>query len=153
VVDRKDFTRRDVTVGREPLKLAVAGDNVLVRHHGERTLGVIDAAGSYRRIEIPGSGRLDNLALVGRQAILTGHSPSGLEILSIEPQTGAVTRLHQFEYPYGETDFDSRNTAFFMPGQFGDALFEITRIQADDAGRIWVSDFLSGKLFILQPER
>ena len=64
-----------------------------------------------------------------------------------------MTCLHLFEYPYGETDFDSRNTAFYMPGQFGDALFEITRIQADYAGRIWVSDFLSGKLFILQPER
>ena len=65
VVDRRDFTRREVAVGREPLKLAVAGENVLVLHHGERALGVIDAAGNYRRIEIPGTGRLDNLAVAG----------------------------------------------------------------------------------------
>ncbi len=153
VVDRKDFGRREVAVGREPLKLAVAGGEALVLHHGERTLGVIDAAGNYRRIEVPGSGRLDNLAVVGQHAIVTSHSPTAMEIHSVDLKTGAVARLHQFEYPYGETDFDSRNTAFFMPGQFGDALFEITRIQADEAGRIWVSDFLSGKLFILQPER
>ena len=153
VVDRKDFTRRDIPVGREPLKLAAAGGNVLVLHHGERALGVIDTSGNFRTIEIPGSGRLDNLAVVDQHAILTSHSPTALEIFSVDLETGAVTRLHRFEYPYGETDFDSRNTAFFMPGQFGDALFEITRIQADDAGRIWVSDFLSGKLFIIQPER
>jgi hypothetical protein len=34
-------------------------------------------------------------------------------------------------------------------GQFGDALFEITRGKTDADGRLWITDFLSGKLFIL----
>ena len=129
------------------------GERVLVLHHGERSLGVLDAEGAFTRIPVPGEGRLDNLALAGDAAIVTGHSRIALEILSVRPADGTATVLHSFIYPYGETDFDSRNTAFYMPGQFGDALFEITRIRPDDVGRIWISDFLSGRLFILQPER
>ncbi|MFQ6618798.1 MAG: hypothetical protein ACE5QV_08940, partial [Fidelibacterota bacterium] len=37
-------------------------------------------------------------------------------------------------------------------GQFGDALFAITRGRVDAGGRLWVTDFLSGKLFILEAD-
>ena len=53
-------------------------------------------------------------------------------------------------YPYGETSFNTNNSAFYLRGQFGDSIFEITKIRSDDKGQIWVTDYLSGKLFIIQ---
>jgi DNA-binding beta-propeller fold protein YncE len=152
-ISRRDFVRREIAVGHQPLKLAAAGDRVLVLHHGERTLGAIDADGSFSRCDVPGEGRLDNLSVCGDTAFLTSHAPDAGEILAMPATGGTVTPVHRFAYPFGETGFDSRNTAFFMPGQFGDALFEITRLRTDSAGRVWITDFLSGRLFILQPER
>jgi hypothetical protein len=39
--------------------------------------------------------------------------------------------------------------SFYVPGQFGDALFSITRAQTDGSGRLWISDFLSGRVFVI----
>jgi hypothetical protein len=37
-----------------------------------------------------------------------------------------------------------------MTGQFGDAVFELNRMKTASDGRLWITDFLSGKLFILE---
>jgi hypothetical protein len=61
-----------------------------------------------------------------------------------------MTLLHQANYPYGDTRFDTRNVSFYLNGQFGDAIFSITQGKTDQEGRLWITDFLSGKLFIIE---
>ncbi|UCE17685.1 MAG: hypothetical protein JSV84_12480 [Gemmatimonadota bacterium] len=53
-------------------------------------------------------------------------------------------------YTYGDTIFDSGNVSFYVRGQYGDAVFFITQGQVDSEGRLWITDFLSGKLFLIE---
>ncbi|MFH1177414.1 MAG: hypothetical protein V1750_08400 [Acidobacteriota bacterium] len=149
VIDTKDWSCREIAAGKQPLRLAVAGDLLLVANHGDRTVTLVNRQDlTAVSIPVPCAGRLDNLAWLGGEAILTAHAAGRLEILSLDPAARRVTLLHRLDYPFGDTRFDSRNVAFFLDGQYGDAVFEITRILADPAGRLWVSDFLSGKVFL-----
>ncbi|HEX7503080.1 MAG TPA: hypothetical protein VF451_06640, partial [Acidobacteriota bacterium] len=74
-----------------------------------------------------------------------------LFIISFDPRTKKFALLHREKYPFGETGFAGNNSSFFVRGQFGDCLYDLSKIRTDAQGRIWVSDFLSGKLFILSP--
>jgi hypothetical protein len=68
-------------------------------------------------------------------------------VLRFEPAEGIFESLHTDAYPYGETRFDTHNAAFYMGGQFGDAVFTLTRGVVDGRGRLWVADFLSGRVY------
>ncbi len=72
-------------------------------------------------------------------------------ILTFDLKTKKFTLLHREQYPFGETSFAGNNSSFFVRGQFGDCLYDLCKIKTDEAKRIWVSDFLSGKLFIIEP--
>ena len=85
--------------------------------------------------------------------MITSHGSDRLHITSFDPGSGNFEVLHTFEYPYGDARFDSGNVSFYLRGQFGDALFSITRGKTDKAGRLWISDFLSGRVFILSESR
>jgi hypothetical protein len=82
--------------------------------------------------------------------VVTAHGPNTLTFARFDPRRGIFSRLHRIEYPYGETGFDSANVSFYVRGQFGDAVFDLCRAVTDTAGRLWVTDFLSGKVFILE---
>jgi hypothetical protein len=82
--------------------------------------------------------------------VLTSHSENALFVVEFDPQTGSFSLLHKQEYPYGDTRFDTANVSFYVRGQFGDAVFYITEAKTDKEGRLWLTDFLSGKLFILE---
>ncbi|HDP98249.1 MAG TPA: hypothetical protein ENN22_03580 [bacterium] len=60
--------------------------------------------------------------------------------------------VHRHQYPFDDARFDSRIVSFVVNGQFGDAVFEIIRAKTHQLTRLWVTDFLSGKLFIISPE-
>ena len=38
-----------------------------------------------------------------------------------------------------------------MSGQFGDAVFELTRGVVAADGSLWLADFLAGKVFVVRP--
>jgi hypothetical protein len=42
--------------------------------------------------------------------------------------------LMEYDYPYGETSFAGNNSAFYLSGQFGDVLYEISKIRSDNEG-------------------
>ena len=81
--------------------------------------------------------------------LITSHSADELRIMAFDLKTRKFSLLHRENYPFGETGFDGNNSSFFVRGQFGDCLYDLCKIRTDGAGRIWVSDFLSGKLFII----
>ncbi len=150
VVNKADFSITRLETGEKPLDLIYRGDELVVINHQERTLQF--PGGDSVKYPLPGPGRPDGLFDSGKELILTSHSSDRLQIHSFSVQSRTFHLIHEERYPYGETSFDTNNTAFFVRGQFGDGLFRINRILQDSQGCLWISDFLSGKLFIIKPE-
>ena len=149
VIDKSDFSVSEVEAGEQPLKLcACAGEVYVIDHAGNR---LIEVGG--KSWKIPNKGMPDNIFEWNGGPVITSHSSERLYITSFDPGSGKFEVLHTLEYPYGDTSFDSRNVSFYLSGQFGDALFSITRGKTDSSGRMWISDFLSGKVFILSESR
>ncbi|MCW8984009.1 MAG: hypothetical protein OQK55_01600 [Thermoanaerobaculales bacterium] len=149
VIDKSDFSASEVEAGEQPLKLcAYAGKVYAIDHDGNR---LIEVGGKSRTL--PNVGFPDNIFGWNGILVITSHSSDRLHITSFDPGSGEFEVLHTFEYPYGDTRFDSGNVSFYMRGQFGDALFSITRGKTDGSGRLWISDFLSGRVFILSGSR
>ena len=149
VIRKADFSRRDLPCGDQPLKLALAEGVPYVINHGDNTLSELGPQGRLHRIPFPG--RPDQIAGHDGLLLITSHSPGELFIISFDPRSKKFSLLHREKYPFGETGFGGNNSSFFVRGQFGDCLYDLSKIRTDALGRIWVSDFLSGKLFILDP--
>jgi YVTN family beta-propeller protein len=149
VINKSDHSISEVAAGEQPLKLcACAGKIYLIDHAGN---GLIEVGGKSRTL--PTEGLPDNIFEWNGDLVITSHSSDALHITSFDPGSGEFEVLHTLEYPFGDTRFDSDNVSFYLRGQFGDALFSITRGETDSSGRLWISDFLSGKLFVLTASR
>lgn len=146
-ISQADGQRSEIVTGRHPLKLTQLNEAIFVLNHGDGTLQRWD--GQSRVFTIPVSGKPDNLAVYGKQLIITCHNAQQFQVLLFDPANETFRLLMQYDYPYGETSFASNNSAFYLSGQFGDVLYEISKIRFDTTGRLWITDFLSGKLFIL----
>ncbi len=92
----------------------------------------------------------DNIFEWRGKAVITLHAADRLNVVQFDTETKKFATLHEMEYPYGDTRYDSRNVSFYVRGQFGDAVFDITRAEVDSDLRLWLTDFLSGKLFIIE---
>ena len=75
-----------------------------------------------------------------------------LTIQAFDPKKEVFEILHQFEYPFGDTRFSTQNNSFYLSGQFGDTIYDLSKIKTDLDGRMWIIDFLSGRLFIVDAE-
>jgi YVTN family beta-propeller protein len=149
VIDKTDFSVSEVEAGEQPLKLCVCAAKVYVLDHAGNRL--VEVGGKSR--ELPTRGWPDNIFEWNGRLVITSHSSERLYVTSFDPRSGSFEVLHTLEYPYGDTRFDSGNVSFYLRGQFGDALFSITRGKTDSSGRLWISDFLSGRVFILSESR
>jgi YVTN family beta-propeller protein len=147
VVDKGTFAVREVPTGAGPLKLCALAGDVWVMNNLDRSIQRVKAGAAVYRV--PGEGRPDNIFPWNGALVVTSHSAKALEVYGFDPAAGRFTLLHRFEYPYGDTRFDSGNAAFYLRGQFGDAVFSLTNGRTAEDGRLWITDFLSGKLFIL----
>ena len=150
IIGKRDFGNREIPTGRQPFKMAMAGETPYVICHGDNTLWEMGEPARY--YPIPFNGRPDNITVWRERLWITSHTPTELRIITFDITQKKFQQVHSEAYPYGDTRFDTANTSFFQRGQFGDAIFEITKIKPDDRGRIWVTDFLSGKLFIIREE-
>ncbi len=145
VIDTSDYAVSDVAAGEQPLKLCpFSGKPYAIAHAGNR---LIEVGGASRRL--PTEGFPDNIFEWKGRLVITSHSSGTLQITAFDPSAGNFELLHSFEYPYGDTRFNTGNVSFYLRGQFGDALFSITRGKTDGFGRLWISDFLSGRVFVL----
>jgi len=154
VVDRSNFSSRLINAGKGPLKLDLSPDGarLYVINHLENTLHSIAVQNGFKSksFSIPRHGYPDNIFVHNNRVIITSHSPDRLDINAFNPKAGTFNLIHEMAYPFGGTRFDTANTAFYMRGQFGDALFSLTKIKTDNQGKIWITDFLSGKVFIIE---
>jgi DNA-binding beta-propeller fold protein YncE len=150
IIRKADFGRRDVACGRNPLKFALAGGVPYVINHGDNTLSELGPKQRVHRIPFPG--RPDQVVYHESSLLITSHSAEELLIMEFDLKTKIFSLLHREKYPFGETTFAGNNSSFFVRGQFGDCLYDLCKIKTDAAKRIWISDFLSGKLFIIGPQ-
>jgi len=154
VIRKEDWEVQETDAGEGPLALCqVAGAVFVVDHRrGEfREVGATKGRPWTSERDHPGApqdafGWRDGL-------VITGHGEDELVISYFEHPTAAahVVSTHRAAYPYGETRFDTANSAFYLSGQFGDAVFTLTQGVVDRHGNLWLADFLSGKVFILSP--
>lgn len=150
VIDKTDFTVKEVETGAQPLKLCRCNQDVYVINHLDNSLQTVHEKGKIHKI--PYTALPDNCFTWKNTVIITSHSPAELFIIQFDTEKESFTLLHKAEYPYGDTRFDSRNVSFYVRGQFGDAVFDITKGKTDSEGRLWITDFLSGRLFVLDDE-
>ncbi|HLP61264.1 MAG TPA: hypothetical protein VK186_20645, partial [Candidatus Deferrimicrobium sp.] len=147
VIDKDDFSVQKIKTGKKPFKMALLDDTLYVINHNDNSLQVFGKKpGTY---PLPYPGRPDNIVCAANRIIITSHTPDALHILSYAPDKNAFELVHKEEYPYGETTVDTDNSAFYLRGQFGDSIFEINQIKQDRNGRLWITDYLAGKLYII----
>jgi hypothetical protein len=150
VIDKKSLAVTEVDAGDAPLKLCALGGRTFVIGHLDNRLREI--GGANKTHKIPFKGFPNNIFPWRDNIVITTHDTEKMAVLQFEPGSESFSTLLETEYPYGDTRFDSRNVSFYVRGQFGDAVFEITQGKTDKEGRLWVTDLLAGKLHIIEEE-
>ncbi len=149
-VAKEDFSVQRYKTGEKPFKLALLGNDLYCINHNGKSLQVFKKAGGSQTYPLPHEGKSDNIFANQDKLIITGHSESTLYIDSFDPKSQSFETIHKSEYPFGETTVDTDNSSFYLRGQFGDGIFELNQIKQDKRGRLWITDYLSGKLFIIK---
>jgi len=148
IIDKNDFRVTEMQTDPQPLKLCRYENSVFVLNHGGKSLQNLQDSG--HTFHFPQNWLPDNFFVWNDKILITAHNSDALYIALFEPQTNAFSLLHEEKYAFGETRFDSGNVSFYLNGQFGDAIFSITQGKVAQDGRFWLTDFLSGKLFIIE---
>jgi DNA-binding beta-propeller fold protein YncE len=146
-INKDDFSVQKLKTGRKPFKLALLNNTLYCINHNDNTLQSFGKEANIYPLPYPA--KPSNLFSTGSQLIITAHTEDALHILSFCPREKSFKPVHKEVYPYGETTVDTNNSAFYLRGQFADGIFEINQIKQDKKGRLWITDYLSGKLFII----
>ncbi|HQG44682.1 MAG TPA: hypothetical protein PLG50_03370 [bacterium] len=148
IVNKNSLTSRTLTTAAQPLRFGrLAGRLYLLCQSGRRLQeitphGIKDL---LRLEELP-----SQLMVWKEKLVIATCDASTLYLYQYQPDSLRFGLLHMVKYPYGETRFDSGNTAFYLQGQYGDAVFDLFCGKTDRDGRLWISDFLAGRVYILE---
>ena len=148
VIHRHNDNVHETVTGTQPLRLCRLGDDIYCLNHAGKGLQKISTSG--QEYPLPGNWLPDNMSVWRGRIVLTAHNDKALFIALFDPVSKSFSLMHQEKYPYADTRFDTQNVSFYLDGQYGDAIPVITRLRVDQNGKLWVSDFLSGKLFIIE---
>jgi YVTN family beta-propeller protein len=147
VIDKKNFTAQEIKTGRTPLKVACLQGKSYVIHHLDNTLVEIGAAPSAW--PLPARGYVDQVLAWDSRLLLTVHSSDRLTVLLFDPATKTFQVVLEQSYPFGDTSFATTNSSFYMTGQYGDVVYSLNQGKVDRKGRLWLTDFLSGKVYLI----
>lgn len=148
VISKEDYGIKHIETGDNPLKLCMYNDDIFVINHTGNTIIEVDE--DSKPVEIPFDGLPDNVFSWKGKLVIASHNSGEFNLSTYNPSNNKFGQIFNAKYPYGETSFNTANSAFYMSGQFGDAIFEITKALTDSKGRLWISDFLSGKVYIIE---
>lgn len=148
-VSKEDFSVQRFKTGQKPFKLALLGNSLYSINHNGRALQVFNKKGKTETYVLPHPGKPGNLFVARDGLIITSHTDSSLYIDHFDAAKNIIGTIHKSDYPYGETTVDTDNSAFYLRGQFADGIFELNQIKQDKKGRLWITDYLSGRLFII----
>lgn len=148
IVDNS-FDTRTIDSIDMPLSLAGTGNIVWALEHSGSITGILinDEIVTY---PMPDKCLPNTMEAYGDSIIIAAHSESTFYLYLFDSFNRDFKTLLTYDYPYGDVSFDTDNSAFYLTGQYGDMIFELNKIDRDKSGRLWVTDFLSGKLFIIE---
>jgi DNA-binding beta-propeller fold protein YncE len=149
-INRSDLSIEEIETGEGPLRMCISGGDIFLVNHVDGTLQ--ELSGQHRRKKVPFDGRPDNIFDWDGKVIVSAHSSDEFRLLSYDPNRGRFETILKREYPYGDTSYDTNNVSFYVRGQFGDAVFDLTKAVTGKDGNLRVIDFLSGKMFILRKD-
>jgi DNA-binding beta-propeller fold protein YncE len=149
IINKKSFEIIEIETQGKPLKLCQLDGQTYVINHRSNSLQTLRGMEEGKIYEIPYEGLPDGLFTWKNKVIVTSHSSKALYVIQFDPKTESFVSLHKEVYPYGDTSYDSRNVSFYVRGQYGDAVFSLNQGRIDKNNRLWITDFLSGKMFIL----
>ncbi|HPR89301.1 MAG TPA: hypothetical protein PL181_14900 [bacterium] len=148
IVHKNSLTAHTLATAAQPLRFGQLAGRLYLLSHGGRRLQRVSPQGIenlLRLEELPGQ-----LMVWRGELVIATHDAATLYLYHYHPDTGLFGLLHMAQYPYGDTRYDSGNTAFYLQGQFGDALFDLLEGKVDRDGRLWIRDFLAGRVLILE---
>ncbi len=152
LVDTETFEVRSEPVGSKPIAVRAHRDSgvIYVLNHLGNSLTILGEEKQTLPFE---KGTLpDNLLVdpLSGCVFITAHSATEGRVYQYYPEGEEIRTLATWEFPFGETTFDRTNAAFGLRGQWGDGIFRISKMVLDAWGRLWVTDYLGGRLMILQ---
>lgn len=151
IINKQTRESHDFSTGEGPLKICRVNGKVYVIDHLANSL--LELGEKNFVWELPYEGNPDNIFNWNGKLLISVHSPTELNLVIFDPKVNKFFDFFNYKYPFGETKFNTNNSAFYMNGQFGDAIYSLTKFKADSKGRLWVMDFLSGKLFIFDNKK
>jgi YVTN family beta-propeller protein len=144
VIDKLNFSINNIKTGKTPLKSCILNNKVYFINHLDRTIGNLE-----KEFFLPVKGLPDNIFVHKKRILITAHSGTKFSLISFNPENNKIKVIYSYSYPYGQTNLNTKNSAFFMNGQYADSIFELNKILIYE-NSILITDYISGKLFILK---
>jgi DNA-binding beta-propeller fold protein YncE len=145
----------EINIGDGPIAIAAdpSRKEAFVLNHLDSTLSVLickdNAIQLKKNLKIPGGYKPGNIFFAGGSMYISGHKYDRLVLYRFNPKTEQFKVIMTHNYPYGEISFNQSNAAFANTAQWGDAVYRLNEFALDSKGRLWITDYLSGKLWIV----
>ncbi|MBZ0178046.1 MAG: hypothetical protein K8F36_02055 [Melioribacteraceae bacterium] len=146
-IDKKDYSIEKFKTEENPLGLELVKGVPFVINHGSSSLQMFGE--ELVSFKLPEDESIDNISYEKGRLIVTGHSANNLAVYEFDLIDKKFIELFNYEYPFGDTSFNTYNNSFYLRGQFADTIYELNKVIIDK-NKIWITDFLAGKLFIIE---
>lgn len=149
IINKDNYNIKEFNTADGPLKLVAHNNKIWVLNHLGKS---IQAIGEDKVYEIPFEGLPNNIFSWNGKLFVTQHNEKEMYVLEFNEDFGKFNVVHKTEYPYGETSFATNNSSFYVSGQYGDAIFSITKAIEDKSGALWITDFLAGRVYKIEKQ-
>ncbi len=156
IINKKTDQVYNIKSGKSPLRLTKCAGKIYVLNYNSNDIMEVripEINKTNMTLKIPLDAKADNIFSWNDKLIITFFDESTLFITEVNPEMKDFTVIQKYSYPYGQTDKDSGNSAFYVNGCFGDIVPSLTKGLVDESGNLWISDFLAGKVHILEKPR
>ncbi|MFH1049398.1 MAG: hypothetical protein V1779_00545 [bacterium] len=153
IIDKKTDQVYNIKAGKSPLRLTKCAGKIYVLNYKSNDIMEVripEVNKTNMTLKIPLDAKPDNIFSWNNKLIITFFDENTLYITEVNPEMKDFTVIQKYTYPYGQTDKDAGNAAFYVVGGFGDIVQSLTKGLVDETGNLWISDFLAGKVHILE---
>jgi len=149
-VNKRDGTLYRKPVGKHPVGIRPFQGGFAVLCQGDRTLRLLHRTPARNRtVPIAAKGSPTGIFNLDGRIWITLHSANMLRLLRLNDHEKGFETVMEADYPYGRVTADTDNAAFFVRGQYGDCRYALSHMCRDKDGRVYLTDFLSGRLWIV----
>ncbi|ROL62497.1 hypothetical protein D9V86_00420 [Bacteroidetes/Chlorobi group bacterium ChocPot_Mid] len=153
MIDKKTYQVFNVKAGKSPLRLAKCAGKVYVLNHNSSDIMEVRIPEVNRTnltMKIPLEGKPDNFFNWNNKLITTFFNNDTLYITEINPEMKEFSVVQKINYTYGQTGLDDGNAAFYVKGCYGDVVPSLTKGIIDSKGSLWITDFLAGRVYLIE---